>query len=71
MHVIPNGLRRRDAPAEYGPPKTLYNRDVRWTRAGVFDRIFAAPAERAGVPDLLMIDAAHRRRARRSPVPAR
>lgn len=23
-----NGLRRRDAPAAYGPPKTLYNRWV-------------------------------------------
>jgi transposase len=29
IHVIRNGLRRRDAPAEYGPHKTLYNRFVR------------------------------------------
>ena len=25
IHVIQNGLRQRDAPACYGPPKTLYN----------------------------------------------
>lgn len=58
-HVIRNGLRWRDAPAEYGPHKTLYNRNVRWTRAGVFARIFAALAERGGVPERLMIDATH------------
>jgi hypothetical protein len=27
-----NGLRRRDAPAAYGPPKTLCNRWARWSR---------------------------------------
>ena len=32
VHVIRNGLRWRDAPAVYGPHKTLYNRFVRWTR---------------------------------------
>jgi putative transposase len=29
VHVIRNGLRWRDAPAVYGPHKTLYNRFVR------------------------------------------
>jgi transposase len=28
IHVVRNGLRWRDAPAEYGPHKTLYNRFV-------------------------------------------
>jgi transposase len=32
IFVIRNGLRWRDAPAEYGPPKTIYNRFVRWSR---------------------------------------
>jgi transposase len=32
IHVIRNGLRWRDAPAEYGPHKTLYNRFIRWSR---------------------------------------
>jgi putative transposase len=55
IHVIRNGLRWRDAPKEYGPHKTLYNRFVRWSRLGVFDRIFAEmtvengePAKRSG-----------------------
>jgi hypothetical protein len=31
-----NGLRWRDAPSAYGPPKTLYNRWKRWSEMGVF-----------------------------------
>ena len=31
-----NGLRWCDAPREYGPPKTLYNRWKRWGDMGVF-----------------------------------
>ena len=34
VHVIRNGLRWRDAPAVYGPHKTLYNRFIRWSRMG-------------------------------------
>ena len=59
LHVIRNGLRWRDAPPEYGPHKTLYNRFVRWTRAGVFSDIFGDLAGQAGEPDLLMIDSTH------------
>ena len=59
MHVIRNGLRWRDAPKDYGPHKTLYNRFVRWSRLGVFDRIFAFLASESGPPEQLMIDATH------------
>lgn len=59
VHVIRNGLRWRDAPGDYGPHKTLYNRFVRWSRLGVFDRIFASLAEDAGEPDAVMIDSTH------------
>ena len=34
-----NGLRWCDAPKEYGPAKTLYNRWKRWSDMGVFARI--------------------------------
>jgi len=34
-----NGLRWCDAPAEYGPSKTLYNRWKRWSDMSVFARI--------------------------------
>jgi len=57
--VIRNGLRWRDAPAVYGPHKTLYNRFVRWSRMGIFDRIFANLAAESGPPDRVMIDSTH------------
>lgn len=59
IHVIRNGLRWRDAPEVYGPHKTLYNRFVRWSRMGVFDRIFSGLAAGGGEPDTVMIDATH------------
>ena len=59
IYVIRNGLQWRDAPVAYGPHKTLYNRFVRWSRMGVFDRIFAALAAEGGPPERLMIDSTH------------
>jgi putative transposase len=59
IFVIRNGLRWRDAPREYGPHKTIYNRFVRWSRLGVFNKIFAALAAKGARPDRLMIDATH------------
>ncbi len=59
VFVIKNGLRWRDAPKEYGPHKTLYNRFIRWSRLGVFDRIFAELAAELGPPDRLIIDSTH------------
>ena len=57
-----NGLRWCDAPREYGPPKTLYNRWVRWSRMGVFARIMEGlAAESAGGTErkTVMIDATY------------
>jgi putative transposase len=59
VFVIKNGLRWRDAPKKYGPHKTLYNRFIRWSRMGVFDRIFANLAGKAGPPERLIIDSTH------------
>ena len=59
LFVIRNGLRWRDAPAAYGPPKTIYNRFIRWSRLGVFNRIFAELAADSDISDRLMIDATH------------
>jgi putative transposase len=59
IYVIRNGLRWNDAPSGYGPYKTLYNRFVRWSRLGVFNKIFAALVKMDGPPDRLMIDATH------------
>ena len=54
-----NGLRWRNAPSAYGPPKTLYNRWVRWSRMGVFARILMALADEGQDTEILMIDATH------------
>ena len=59
IHVIRNGLRWRDAPDVYGPHKTLYNRFIRWSKLGVFDKIFTALVSANGPPDRLMIDATY------------
>jgi transposase len=59
LFVIRNGLRWRDAPAGYGPHKTIYNRFIRWSRLGVFNRILAELAAQGGSTDKLMIDATH------------
>ncbi|MFT9417978.1 IS5 family transposase [Acetobacter sp.] len=59
VYVIRNGLQWKDAPKAYGPHKTLYNRFIRWSRLGVFDRIFVAQTEQAGCSKRLIIDATH------------
>ena len=52
-----DGLRRCDAPPEYSPPKTLYNRWIRWSRMGVFARIMEGLASGGGEERVVMIDA--------------
>ena len=59
IFVVRNGLRWRDAPAAYGPHKTIYNRFIRWSRLGVFNRIFAALSASSDTDDCVMIDATH------------
>ncbi len=59
VFVIKNGLRWRDAPRDCGPHKTIYNRFIRWSRLGVFNKIFAALARKGGKPERIMIDATH------------
>ena len=59
IHVIRSGLMWRDAPDIYGPHKTLYNRFVRWSQAGVFNRIFEELAAESQATGTIMIDATH------------
>lgn len=54
-----NGLRRCDAPREYGPPKTLYNRWKRWGDMGAIARMMDGLAGEAAVPKTVMIDATY------------
>lgn len=41
------------------PPKTLFNRFIRWSKADVFDQIFAALAFASSATGAVMIDATH------------
>jgi transposase len=59
LYVIRNGLQWKDAPKAYGPYKTLYNRFIRWSLLGVFDRIFVSLAGAGPKPERIMIDSAH------------
>ena len=54
-----NGLRWCDAPAAYGPPKTLYNRWKRWSDMGVFARIMTGLAAEAPDNKTISIDATY------------
>jgi len=81
IHVLKSGGRWIDAPPDYGPRKTLYNRFVRWADKGVWARLFESLAQSGGPVLQLMIDSsavkAHRsaaggkggRKIRRSAVP--
>ena len=54
-----NGLRWCDAPKEYGPSKTLYNRWKRWSDMGVFARIMIGLAAEAPDNQTISIDATY------------
>jgi hypothetical protein len=66
VHVLKSGGRWVDAPRDYGPKKTLYNRFVRWAAKGVWVTLFQALAQAAGPPAEVLIDSsavkAHRSR---------
>jgi len=54
-----NGLRWSDAPNEYGPHKTLYNRWKRWSDMGVFARMMAGLAAQSAEQRTIMMDATY------------
>jgi transposase len=54
-----NGLRWCDAPPEYGPPKTLYNRWKRWSDMGVFARIMTGLVAETPDNKTISIDATY------------
>lgn len=56
VHVLKSGGRWVDAPPEYGPKKTLYNRYVRWAAKGVWSDLFHTLAQAGGPPEHVLID---------------
>lgn len=57
--LLSHGLRGREALEVCGPDKTFYNWFVRWSKMGIFDRVFATLIAENGPPDRLMIEATH------------
>lgn len=56
VHALKSGGRWADCADVYGPKKTLYNRFVRWSERGIWERIFGALAGAEDAPDRLFID---------------
>jgi transposase len=56
VHVLKSGGRWIDAPPDYGPRTTLYNRYVRWAAKGVWIDLFHALASAGGPPAQVLID---------------
>lgn len=59
VHVLMSGSRWADAPAVYGPRKTLYNRFVRWAKKGVWREAFETLAAAGGPSAEIMLDSTH------------
>lgn len=56
IHRFREGCRWRALPDEYGPYTTVFNRFNRWSKRGLWQKIFAAFVEAGAQPDLVMID---------------
>ena len=81
IHMLKSGGRWVDCPSEYGPATTIYNRWNRWSRRGLWRRLFVTLSAQGPVDELAMLDStyvkAHRsahggkggRRRRRSASP--
>jgi transposase len=59
LHVLKVGCRWRDVPREYGPATTVYNRYNRWSRRGLWQRLFEQVAASGEVPPELILDSSH------------
>lgn len=47
FYVLRNGMPWRDLPERYGPHTTAYNRFNRWSRRGIWKRIFGTLAAKS------------------------
>ncbi len=59
IYLIKHGLQWKNEPDEYGPHKTLYNRFVRWSKRGVFNKIFNTLTNQTPSDGSLMFDSTH------------
>ena len=59
VHMLRSGARWRDCPAAYGPYTTIYNRFNRWSRQGLWQRMFEALAGESLIHSTATIDSSH------------
>ncbi len=59
IHVLKMGGRWRDCPDAYGPHTTIYNRYNRWSRRGLWQRLFEQVSASGDLPAELSIDSSH------------
>ena len=57
--MLRSGGRWQDAPAEYGPPTTLYNRWNRWSGRGIWTRILSGLTEEGWIAETAQIDSSY------------
>jgi len=65
VHVLKAGCRWSDCPPDYGPHARIYNRFVRWSRRGIWERLFRELAESGDPAELEQLIDATRVKARR------
>ena len=56
LYALRTGIPWRDMPEQYGTWSTIYNRFNRWSKAGIWDKIFDAIVDSQNV-DSVMVDA--------------
>ena len=59
IHMLRCGARWRDCPEAYGPYTTIYNRFNRWSKQGIWHRIFEALTGQSGIISAAAIDSTH------------
>jgi transposase len=59
LHVLKVGCRWRDVPSEYGPATTIYNRYNRWSRRGLWQRLFEQVSASGDLPAEVSLDSSH------------
>lgn len=59
IHVLRSGCRWCDCPSDYGPYTTVYNRFNRWSRKGIWQKIYAAVTGDGRTPRQLLADSTH------------
>lgn len=59
IHMLKSGGRWQDCPTEYGPATTIYNRWNRWSRRGLWHRLFVTLSAQGPLDELAMLNSTY------------